>query len=131
MKRFFLFVLILTFIFVSSACKKNEEMEFDIVGTWNLAMTFVENQQTETENFLAEFAPDGTWVIDIDEFSSIFGNYSVSGNIVQMQVTHANFEQGITGNFTGQFENENKISGSWTIYDDGSPSSGTWVATRN
>jgi hypothetical protein len=131
MKRFFLFVLIVTLIFVSSACKKNEEMGFNIVGTWNFAMTFMENQQTITENFLAEFTPEGNWVIDIDDFSSLFGTYSVSGNVVQMQVTHANFEQGITGSFTGQFENENRISGDWTIYDDGSPSSGTWMAIRN
>jgi len=132
MKRFFLFVLIMTLIFIGSACKKNEEIEFNIVGTWNFAMTFMENQQTNTENFLAEFTPGGDWVIDIDEFSSLFGTYSVSGNIVQMQVTHANFEQGITGSFTGQFENENRISGDFEIFDDGPPGMiGTWVAIRN
>jgi hypothetical protein len=131
MKRFFLFVLVLTLVFISSACKKNEEIEFNIIGTWNVAMTFIEGQQTETENYIAEFTPEGNWVMDIDEFSSIFGTYSISGNMVQMQITHANFEQGITGNFTGQFENEKKISGDWTVYDDGSPSSGTWVAIKN
>ena len=131
MKRFSLYILILTLILIGPACKKNEEMEFNIVGTWNFAMTFMENQQTKTENFLAEFTPEGNWVIDLDEFSSLFGTYSVNGNMVQMQVTYANFENGITGNFTGQFENENKMSGSWTIYDDGSPSSGTWMAIRN
>jgi len=132
MKRFSLFVLILALIFIGSACKKNEEMEFNIIGPWNLAMTFVENQKTETENYTAEFTPDGNWVIDVDEFASIFGTYSVSGDVVQMKVTHTNFENGVTGTFNGQFENENKISGDFEIFDDGPPGTiGTWIATRN
>jgi hypothetical protein len=131
MKRFFLFVLIMTLIFIASACKKNEEIEFNIIGTWNFAMTFMENQQTKTENLLVEFMPEGTWVIDIDEFSSLFGTYSVNGNMVQMQITHNNYEEGLTGGFTGQFENENRMSGDWTISDDGYPMSGTWIAIRN
>jgi len=134
MKRFFLLVLVFVLIFIGSACKKNEELQFNIVGTWNFAITFVENQQTMTENCLAEFAgtiTEGEWVIDINEFDSLFGSYQVAGNVVQMQVSHANFEGGITGSFTGQFENDNKMSGTWTMFDDGIPMSGTWMATRN
>lgn len=131
MKRFTLILLALALIFITSACKKNEELQFNIVGTWNIEMTFMQDQQTEIGNFPAEFTPEGTWVMDVDEFASIFGTYSVNGSVVQIQITHANYEQGITGTFTGQFESENKISGSWAISDDGYPMSGAWMATRN
>ena len=131
MKKIIFSLLILVLIFTVPACKKSDE-NYNVVGSWQFTMSSGNYNEGPYKTDFVGDATQGTWkmYIDLNENEFIAGTYEVVGNVIKMIITYVNYEGGLEGYFTGQFEKYNKISGTWRAGDDGRFNSGTWVAIR-
>jgi hypothetical protein len=136
MKKIFLVLLAMAMIIIVPACKKSEETGFNIVGSWTCTFN---DSTSEEDEMLMTFAGNttaGTWTGNLGENKQggddiIGGTYTVAVDVVSIKVTYANYENGVSGNFDGRFNSENNMSGTFAVFDDGSPAGqGTWTAIR-
>ena len=78
----------------------------DFVGSWNITFTGTKKSGT----FIDEYGVTGTYAVDGKTITSI------------------NYDPGVMPDFTGAFENKDRMSGNyvWTAYSE----TGTWFAVR-
>jgi uncharacterized cupin superfamily protein len=133
MKRLFLFVLILTLIFIGSACQSNDS-PLNMVGSWDITMypdIFQESTKTHMVTFQGNIV-EGTWIMYVGRDNNILcGTYHATGGNVTMIIKCTTHEKSALGILTGEFENEDKISGDFSVIDNEGATIGTWMATRN
>lgn len=133
MKRFSLIsiLLVLVVVLIVPACQKKDDFE-SILGTWDFTLRSTSSTSTETHQvvFTQTFTV-GSWTMDVGDNETIDGTFQVRDGIVTMTITKVSYENGVTGSFTGQFETDDKMSGDWSVSDNGgAPNTGTWTAVR-
>lgn len=129
MKKFALVLLAVALILGAQSCKKNDDLEFNIVGNWDILLKLAGGEDTYAIAFSGS-KTEGNWTLDLEEGDYFYGTYTVAGDAVELKLSYANFENGMVGSFSGRFESEDKISGTFGIGDEAIDQTGTWIATR-
>jgi hypothetical protein len=129
MNKFSLILLVLAMIIVVPACKKNDDLEFNIVGTWDFSMI----SEDWSGNYIITYSGSetaGNWTLDMGGGDKIFGTYLVEGGDVEMTISYANFENGVVGTYSGKFQSAGKMAGDFAVGDETPDSIGTWSADK-
>jgi len=119
-------VLMVIAIFVifglMSGCKK----KFNILGLWNVTLTYV-TPWTASYSGTITFTGDkgaGTSIWDISNWGVHTGTFTVSGSTVSFRVTWSN---GNTSTLSGSKTDDNNMNGTISETSGGT---GNWTATR-
>jgi len=130
MKRFFLILLVLAIIIITPACQKKTENS--ILGRWEFSLSTGNAIKMETcPTTFVQTLTQGYWIMDVGDNETIQGTFRVDGDTVVMLITNASYRNGVIGNFTGTFDDNNKMSGDFKKKEgNDQPITGAWKAIR-
>lgn len=122
---FFIAVVLVFAAFSAVGCNTTEEVPtYNIVGTWNIALTDTSNQTEIWQITFMGGTSNGT-ATDTYPFFPGVGIYSITAS--QITITMNYLGGTVTVTYTGTITSDNYMSGNWV--STGGPS-GTWLATR-